>query len=295
MRLKSAETSSPVHWESSIAKGKALSYSSFFQHQHSLLQKLSFQKSPLDPDFSCRESRLRPARIGNLCFSGGKFRKVRMTYFDGGEAVQVFNTLWYPRYEYDLPLLGVDLISLGTQRVLSVMDFQPLFPSAEYSQNHIDFLRPIREKYPDLHGTMSGKIYDDISFFSSQMLYGRFTDESKLSSTVLPAFTEYLAAYLQHAEKVEANHDPQFLATVKARQAEYDAYSALKDPAVGLFDAYFGKEWSDRFVHEYLFSHSPRSNTEKATTSAFDTQVVSKRAHNVKVDATTGVVSIQGS
>jgi Ferredoxin-dependent bilin reductase len=40
------------------------------------------------------------------------------------------------------------------------------------------------------------------------------------------------------------------------RQTKYDVYSALKDPAVGLFDTYFGKEWSADFVHKFLFEHS---------------------------------------
>ena len=56
-----------------------------------------------------------------------------MTYFDGGDGVQVYNSLFYPSYQYDLPLLGIDLISLGRKRVLAVVDFQPLHPNEEYS------------------------------------------------------------------------------------------------------------------------------------------------------------------
>ena len=89
-------------------------------------------------------------------------------------------------------MLGIDLISLGKGRILSVIDFQPLHPTGEYSAKYISPLTKIRQKYPDLQGTLSGKIYDDTSFFSKNMLFGRFTDESKLTSVVLPAFNEYL-------------------------------------------------------------------------------------------------------
>jgi 15,16-dihydrobiliverdin:ferredoxin oxidoreductase len=293
-------------WTNSVDPGKKLSYMNFFSHQLSMLRKLGFQESKVGEQFVCQESSVKPARIGNMCFSGGKFRKVRMTYFDAGESVQVFNTLWYPRYEYDLPLLGIDLISLGKNRVLNVIDCQPLYPTKDYAGKHIDFLSPIRAKYPDLHGQLSGKIYDDTSFFSSQMLFGRFTDESKLSTSVFPAFQEYLSAYLDHAEHAEADTNPEAMAVVKGRQAAYDAYSALKDPAVGLFDAYFGKEWSEHFVHDFLFTLSDKPSKRETAGSKFSSgkstapsetssSLSVARAHNFKVDNVTGAVIVQSS
>jgi len=36
----------------------------------------------------------------------------------------------------------------------------------------------------------------------------------------------------------------------------YDAYSADRDPATGLFTAMFGGEWANDFVHNFLFSLS---------------------------------------
>ncbi|WP_413770208.1 hypothetical protein, partial [Vibrio vulnificus] len=81
-------------------------------------------------------------------------------------------------------------------------------------------------------------------------------DESKLSSVVFPAYQDYLEQYLEVADSAVPNPSPAAMAEVQRRQAAYDSYSALKDPAVGLFDAYFGKEWSKRFVHDFLFTLS---------------------------------------
>jgi 15,16-dihydrobiliverdin:ferredoxin oxidoreductase len=39
---------------------------------------------------------------------------------------------------------------------------------------------------------------------------------------------------------------------VKA-QKDYDQYSADRDPASGLFSSYFGHEWAERFLYEFLF------------------------------------------
>lgn len=46
----------------------------------------------------------------------------------------------------------MDLISLGKNRVLNVIDFQPLDTSIEYSNKYIAQLTNIRAKYPDLQG-----------------------------------------------------------------------------------------------------------------------------------------------
>jgi hypothetical protein len=62
-------------------------------------------------------------------------------------------------------------------------------------------------------------------------------------------------------ENASPNKNADIIKQVEQRQKAYDQYSAVKDPAVGLFDAYFGKEWSKSFVHDYLFtlSDDPRN------------------------------------
>ena len=146
--------------------------------------------------------------------------------------------------------------------MLNVIDFQPLHPTPEYSTKYIDHLSLVRNKYPDLHGVLSGKIYDDTSFFSKQMLFGRFTDDSKINSVTSPAFDDYLSEYIKLIKNAKSNHNQEAKDIVFQRHKAYDIYSSIKDPAVGLFDAYFGKEWSHDFVHNYLFPLSKSSATE---------------------------------
>ena len=243
-------------WDISIKESRELTYMPMLNSALDVLKGLGMEEVAIDKKFVFQESSVKPARIGNVCFRNDKFRKVRLTYFDAGDGVQVFNCLFYPSFEYDIPLLGVDLISLGLNRVLSVIDFQPLHPTEEYSSKYISDLENIRIKYPDLQGTLSGKIYDDTSFFSKQMLFGRFTDESKVKSVVFPAFREYLMAYINLMDSAVPSNKIEDVKIVQERQMAYDKYSAEKDPAVGLFDAYFGKEWSKSFVHDYLFTLS---------------------------------------
>jgi 15,16-dihydrobiliverdin:ferredoxin oxidoreductase len=68
------------------------------------------------------------ARIINESYQSDEYRKIRLTYYDGGDQIQVFNSLWYPRCNlgFDVPLLGIDLICFNGKKCLCVVDFQPL-------------------------------------------------------------------------------------------------------------------------------------------------------------------------
>jgi uncharacterized membrane protein len=125
------------------------------------------------------------------------------------------------------------------------------------------------------------------------MLFGRFTDESKLESVVLPAFREYLDVYVTAMAVAVPDTRPESMEVVRQRQAAYDAYSALKDPAVGLFDAYFGKEWSAEFVHEFLFSLSGNGGGGSGGgigSGGLDPP----QAHRFQIDAKNGAVVAAG-
>jgi 15,16-dihydrobiliverdin:ferredoxin oxidoreductase len=47
--------------------------------------------------------------------------------------------------------------------------------------------------------------------------------------------------------------NPEDIQRIMAAQKEYDQYSAERDPAHGLFSSYFGAEWSEKFLYEFLF------------------------------------------
>ncbi|CAN0314211.1 unnamed protein product, partial [Ectocarpus fasciculatus] len=64
--------------------------------------------------------------ITSMNFASPEVRKVRLTYFDAGDKVQVLNAVIYPDPSLDMPLLGIDLISFGGKHLAGI-DFQPLF------------------------------------------------------------------------------------------------------------------------------------------------------------------------
>lgn len=76
-------------WDTSLVASRDLTYMSFFSHQLSIINRLGLAEVPLTINTACKHSKVKTARIGNMHFKGGKFRKVRLTYFDAGDNVQV--------------------------------------------------------------------------------------------------------------------------------------------------------------------------------------------------------------
>ena len=136
-----------------------------------------------------------------------------------------------------------------------VLDFQPLFQDAAYQQKYIEPLKFLHDRYPDLSQDLEMKFYDSNQYFSKYLLFAK-TDAETVSTRLLAAFKDYLDLYWQMLDRAEPLTDPSDIQRIAKAQKDYDSYSAERDPASGLFSSYFGHEWSERFLHEFLFEDS---------------------------------------
>mmetsp|Transcript_40306 Transcript_40306/g.92540 ORF Transcript_40306/g.92540 Transcript_40306/m.92540 type:complete len:334 (+) Transcript_40306:207-1208(+) len=268
VRLAGAESSaeSPLPpWGESLDPSASLLYMQFWKHQQSVLEnELGARRVALpakELEYAANERM--GARIASACYETDDFRKIRMTYFDAGKKVQVFNSLWYPREELDAPVLGIDLLCFGEKKVLAVIDCQPLLPKGdrEFRENTDKNFARIRANYPSLCGKMSNRYYDENTFFSDAMLFGRFDTHGPIEDEVLPAFREYMGAYLAMIRGTKPTDDRE---RVVGQQRAYDQYSAEHDPAHGLFVTYFGESWADEYVHDFLFDLSEKPARDEA-------------------------------
>lgn len=180
----------------------------------------------------------------------------------------MFNSVWYPSYEYELPLLGIDFLSFGPKKVLCVMDFQPLTQEKEYLKKYCEAVGPIKLKYEGLSGSMSKKFYNEAQFFSRQLVFAKFDSSEPVMTQLFPAFKEYIDVYVDMVKGATPDDSTEAKARVAQLQKDYDQYSAERDPAVGLFGTYWGQEWAERFTHEFLFSEAvpvPKEEKDKET------------------------------
>lgn len=193
-----------------------------------------------------------PATIKSWCYQCPQLRKIRYTYIDAGESAQIFNSVIYPAHHYDLPLLGIDFLTFGNKKNLVVLDFQPLFQDEAYLKKYIEPMRSIKNKYADLAQNLEMKFYDANRYFSKNLLFAK-TDLESIHNRLFPAYQEYLQLYWQLVEQTEPLSTPEEIERIVQAQKDYDQYSAERDPAHGLFSSYFGQEWANRFLYEFLF------------------------------------------
>lgn len=223
---------------------------------------------------SSDKSKQQPVRMVTLCFQSDEYRKIRMTLYDAGNKTQVFTSLFYPALEYNLPVLGVDLLQFNLDRHLCVVDFQPIMDlEEEHAQSYEHLLQPIRDRYPSLQGQMTKRFYDESRHFSNQMLYSRFEElhgqqqqqkqkqqpqeedeEHPAYRDLFPAYQEYVQTHLSLIQSTPPSVTD--IPKVQQGQADYDTYSADRDPAHAMFHRVFGPKFADAFVYDVLFSFS---------------------------------------
>ena len=80
---------SPLPWTESIKATRNLTYMPMLRHHLEMMKELDMTEVSIEEEFVYQNSKTRPARIASMCFQNDKFRKVRFTYFDAGDAVQV--------------------------------------------------------------------------------------------------------------------------------------------------------------------------------------------------------------
>ena len=235
----------------------------FLQHlEKELFQRFELQNRPIPTELEYKISSRgkNPAMIESWSYQCPEFQKIRYTYINAGETAQIFNSVLYPDFKYDLPLLGIDFLSFGKKKILVVLDFQPLFRDAEYLAKYIEPMKEIRSKYNELAQDLPMKFYNANQYFSPYLLFAK-TDPETVVKSLFPAYKEYIELYWELLGKAEPLTDPEQIERVKKAQKEYDQYSAERDPASGLFNSYFGHEWSEEFLYEFLFENAAPENT----------------------------------
>lgn len=210
---------------------------------------------PAGLDYKVSERGKNRATIQSWCYQCPQLRKIRYTYIDAGETAQIFNSVIYPSYNYDLPILGIDFLTFGQVKNLVVLDFQPLFKDSAYQDKYIEPMRPLSEKYNDLAQNLPMKFYDANQYFSRYILFAK-TDAETVKQRLFPAYQEYISLYWQLLQKAEPITQLSKIQRIIQAQKDYDQYSAERDPAAGLFSSYFGHEWAERFLHEFLFENA---------------------------------------
>lgn len=202
----------------------------------------------------------------SYAYQSPKLRQIRAAHVQGGKALQVLNFVIFPRLNYDLPFFGGDLVTLPAGHLIAI-DMQPLFHSEAYRARYTEPIRSLFEAFKD-ELEWGGDFPEEAqAFFSPAFIWTRPREEAVVKTTVFEAFRAYLDAYLSFVERAEPITDEAALERVFQAQMAYLRYRAQKDPARAMFNRIYGSEWTEEYIHGFLFDLERSLGEQQAATS----------------------------
>ena len=166
--------------------------------------------------------------------SGGHFLKAREALITDPRS-DIYNTILYPKTGANLPCFGMDLMKFSEKKVIIVFDFQHPVENYLFS---VDTLPKDDGKY---------RFFEMGNHFSEN-IFVRYCEPDGVN-TYLPTFKYYLSKYREMID----NTKPEGEDTTVYK--DFDAYMTELDPVRGYLTAKFGKEKSESFVKDFLFSY----------------------------------------
>ena len=235
-------------------------YQPFLDHALAQLQRsLDLQPYPIPEGFDSKQAvtgkgkRQATVLTTSYAYQSPKLRQLRAAHVQGGNLLQVLNFVIFPRLNYDLPFFGADLVTLPGGHLIA-LDMQPLFrDNVTYQAKYTQPIMPIFESF-QAHLPWGGDFPEEAQpFFSPAFLWTRPTETEIVQTHVFEAFKAYLKAYLEFVEQAESITDTTTLQNIEQAQLRYLRYRAEKDPARGMFTRFYGPEWTEEYIHGFLF------------------------------------------
>ena len=235
-------------------------YQPFLDYAIALLQeRLDLQSYPIPDGFESKSAIVGKGKhqdevlTTSYGYQAAKLRQIRAAHVQGGSALQVLNFVIFPHLKYDLPFFGADLVTLPGGHLIA-LDMQPLFrDDPAYQEKYAQPILPIFQSYQE-HLPWGGDFPEEARpFFSPAFLWTRPKETEAVEHHVFAAFKDYLQAYLDFVDQAEPVTDPQALQRIEQAQRRYLHYRAEKDPARGMFTRFYGSEWTEEYIHGFLF------------------------------------------
>ena len=182
-----------------------------------------------------------------------KLGQTRAVHVQESSSLHVLYFVIFPHFNFDLPFFGADLATLRGSH-LSALDMQPLFGGdADYQAK---YTAPIEQTFQahQPHLPWGGDFPEEAKqFFSRRFLWTRPKQTEVAETRVFAGFKDYLAAYLDLVDRAEPMTSGAKLENILQAQLSYLRYCAEKDPARRMFKRFYGQEWTEEYIHGFLF------------------------------------------
>ncbi len=275
LAIRSAYIPKEIHLLSSIHIRKFCQmslYQPFLDYALQTLQgSLDCEPYPIPPEFHCKIGSVGQGKHQNevkttsYALQTAKLRQIRAAHVEGGSSLQVLNFVIFPRIAYDLPFFGADLVTLPGGHLIAI-DMQPLFrDDPAYQAKYSAPLLEIHRKYQAVLPWGGDFPTEAACFFSPAFLWTRLKDVEQVTTTVFDAFQEYLQLYIHFVKVAQPIDDNEKRSLITQAQLNYLNYRATKDPARGMFTRFYGSEWTEDYIHNFLFDFTDRSTSHSSS------------------------------
>ena len=208
-----------------------------------ILNQTNVEEIPIMLEFQNKKSEKQNGIIQNYNFKNNYFRKVRLSYFNSDDK-QMFNSVWYPSYDYDCPILTIDLVNFGKNESIFFLNFIDIYKDKFYEKKYIYPLLEIKKNYKLFYNNnISTHLTHYKNFLSKSFLYGRL-NKSEIE-TLLPEILEkYFDKYLHYFLRKPINR---YFIEEKHRE-----YNTLRKDIESKYitKEYFDDDWFNRLVIE---------------------------------------------
>lgn len=235
-------------------------YQPFLDYAIALLQeRLDLSPYPIPTGFESKSAIVGKGKhqdkvvTTSYAYQAPKLRQIRAAHVQGGDSLQVLNFVIFPHLNYDLPFFGADLVTLPGGHLIA-LDMQPLFRDEPWYQ--AKYTQPILPIFAAHQADLpwGGDFPEEAqAFFSPAFLWTRPQQTEVVETKVFAAFKDYLQAYLDFVDRAEPVTDTQALKNIEQAHLSYLRYRAEKDPARGMFTRFYGSEWTEEYIHGFLF------------------------------------------
>jgi len=210
----------------------------------------------LNPDFKLKHSteKSKGAIIQSEyldCPKTGGIRMGEMNY--SGSMVVHFGSI-PPGKQYNFPIFGFTFV-YASRFLIAVLDLHPISKDREYMEKYIEPLKAISERYSYIPQAEGGRreVHDWAKRYDSGYALYRWCDGQYLPD-VEKAFKDYLTVFCDVIKRAEPVTDRKVLALREQYMEDYRYDYAYKDPGSSPLKSYFGEEWGERFMKEFLFA-----------------------------------------
>ena len=211
---------------------------------------------PLEPAFKVKHSteKSKGAVIKSEYLECPKTGGIRMGEMDYGGSMTVNFGSIPPGKTYNFPIFGFTFV-YASKFLIAVLDLHPILQDMEYRERYIEPLRPLSKKYENIPQTEGGRseTHEWAKRYDSGYSLYRWCDGNYLPD-IEKAFRDYLCVFCDCIKKAEPVTDQEMLAIREKYMEDYRYDYAYKDPGSSPLKSYFGEEWGERFMKEFLFA-----------------------------------------